>query len=438
MPTEHDCTRSPEYLALEQNTSTLLDLSGQIMARKPLADLLRDIIESSKRLLKAEAASLLLYNPNEDRLYFHVVEGGRADIIRQRSIAMGQGMAGWVAQHRESLHLPDCHADPRFNSEFDKLTGFHTRNMICTPMLNRDRLVGVLQVMNKTEGGAFSDQDVRFLGYLAAQCAIAIENNRLVSIEIEAEQISAELNTARKIQQKTLPSRLPEIPGAGIDFRLIPARQLGGDYYNVVDLGGNRYLFLMADVSGKSVSAALIVASVYSFLQTYLIVQGERFELKDFVESLNKFLCQSTTSDKFVTAWFGLYDAVSRILVSISAGHEPCYLYRSGRVEPEVLSAGGLLLGMMNMPYQQEQVVLHPGDMLLCYTDGVTEAMSASDEEFGAERMLASVGRIIQGPAGDAPVCRRAVEAILTDIEAHRGPQIQSDDITLGVICVGG
>jgi phosphoserine phosphatase RsbU/P len=437
MSSDYDCTRSPEYVSLEQSTSVLLDLSGQIMARKPLSDLLRDIIESSKRLLQAEAASLLLYNTEENRLYFHVVEGGRADIIRQRSVAMGQGMAGWVAQHRETLHLPDCHADPRFNSEFDKLTGFRTRNMICTPMLNRERLVGVLQVMNKSEGGDFSEQDVRFLGYLAAQCAIAIENNRLVSIEIEAEQVSAELNTARSIQQKILPSRLPEIPGAGIDFRLIPARQLGGDYYNVVDLGGNRYLFLMADVSGKSVSAALIVASVYSFLQTYLIVQGGRFELKDFVESLNKFLCQSTTSDKFVTAWFGLYDAVSRTLVSISAGHEPCYVYRSGQTEPELLSEGGLLLGMMNLPYVQQEVVLNPGDMLLCYTDGVTEAMDEANEEFGAERMLASVGRVMEEADGEGPVCRRAVEAILSDIEVHRGRQIQSDDITLGVICVG-
>jgi phosphoserine phosphatase RsbU/P len=437
MPFEHDCTQSPDYLALEQNTSTLLDLSGQIMARKPLAELLGDIIESSKHLLQAEAASLLLYNPEEEKLYFHVVDGGRADIIRQRSVDIGQGMAGWVAQHRETLHLPDCHADPRFNAEFDKQTGFRTRNMVCTPMVDRNRLVGVLQVMNKSDGGNFSEQDVRFLEYLAAQCAIAIENNRLVSVEIESEQISAELNTARKIQQKTLPSHLPEIPGVGIDFRLIPARQLGGDYYNVVDLGGSRYLFLMADVSGKSVSAALIVASVYSFLQTYLIVQGGRFELKDFVESLNTFLCQSTTSDKFVTAWFGLFDADSRTLVSISAGHEPCYLYRCGSAKPEVLSAGGLLLGMMSMPYQFEQVVLEPGDMLLCYTDGVTEAMSETDEEFGADRMLQAVGIAVEAPDDGTPVCRRAVDAILYDIKLHRGAQIQSDDITLGVICIG-
>jgi sigma-B regulation protein RsbU (phosphoserine phosphatase) len=212
------------YQALEESTSILLDISGQIMTRKPHEDLLRDIIECSKMLLNAEASSLLLYDPAADRLVFHIVDGGTADVIKAQSLDLGEGTAGWVAQHRETLHLPDCHADPRFNANFDKLTGFRTRNMICTPMLYRDRLVGVIQVMNKANKGDFSAQDVRFLGYLAGQCAIAIENNRLVSVEIEAEQISAELETARNIQQKILPSVLPQVTGASIDFRLIPAK----------------------------------------------------------------------------------------------------------------------------------------------------------------------------------------------------------------------
>ncbi|MCC5926433.1 MAG: SpoIIE family protein phosphatase [Bacteroidetes bacterium] len=427
--------KSAEYRALEQQTGVLLDISGQIMTRKPHQELLKDIIDCSKSLLSAEASSLLLYNEAEERLHFHLVEGGSAEVIKTRSLALGEGTAGWVAQQREPLHLPDCHADPRFNANFDKITGFRTRNMICTPMLYRDRLVGVIQVMNKANEEAFTPQDVRFLGYLAGQCAIAIENNRLVSVEIESKQLSAELETARNIQQKTLPSSLPEISGVSIDFRLIPARQLGGDYYNVVRIDENKHLFIIADVSGKSVPAALIVASVHSFLQTYLIVKGTDFQLTDFVQSLNAFLCTSTTSDKFVTAWFGLYDATTCSLESISAGHEPCYLYRADTRGCEILSAGGLLLGMMNMLYQSEIVTLQKGDMLLCYTDGITEAMNSEDEEFGVDPMLSAASA--EWSKGDENNPASAVvQSVLDHVKDHRGIQLQSDDITLGVLVV--
>ena len=435
MHTPSDISSTPEYRALEQQTSVLLDVSGQIMTRKPHDELLRDIIECSKSLLSAEASSLLLYDPSDERLYFHVVDGGSADVIRSRSLALGEGTAGWVARNRETLHLPDCHADPRFNASFDKITGFRTRNMICTPMLYRDRLVGVLQVMNKTENRDFSEQDVRFLGYLAGQCAIAIENNRLVRVELASEQLSAELETARRIQEKILPDHLPELPGFSIDFRLIPAMQLGGDYYNVVQVDNDHYLFIIADVSGKSVPAALIVASVHSFLQTYLIVKSGAFSLVDFVQSLNAFLCTSTTSDKFVTAWFGLVDVRTRTLESISAGHEPSYLYRKGTTEPEVLSAGGLLLGMMNMPYTSERVTLGQSDLLLCYTDGVTEAMNPEQEEFGTETMLDVVVKQLDDTR-DSGSAKPTIDALLQAVARHRREHPQSDDITLGAICV--
>lgn len=171
------------------------------------------------------------------------------------------------------------------------------------------------------------------------------------------------------------------------------------------------------------------MASVYSFLQTYLIIKGASFQLTDFVQSLNQFLCTSTTSDKFVTAWFGLLDASKGKLESISAGHEPCYVYRAGNAAPESLSAGGLLLGMMNLPYLSEEITMHPGDMLLCYTDGVTEAMNPEHVEFGLPKMLEAVGKCSSDRSA-----HQIVESILSAVTEHRDTQIQSDDITLGVI----
>ena len=398
------------------------------MEKKPLESLLKDIIDGSKKLLGAEASSLLLYDKETKRLYFTIAEGGKGKMLKSNYVELGQGFAGWVAENKETLKVDDCYADPRFNPDFDKKTGFRTRNMLCTPMIRKGELIGVIQVINKKDEEAFSDQDISFFTALAAQCAIAIENSRLVQIELESEQFNTELNTARKIQQKTLPSKLPETNIADIEFCLIPAKYLGGDYYNLIRINESCSLIMIADVSGKSISAALIVASVYSFLQTYLIVNQDKFDLKDFVVSLNKFLTSSTTSDKFVTAWFGLLDEDAKKLHSISAGHDPTYFYDSAKSPLQTINKGGLILGLFEGDYELETFDLKKDDTFIVYTDGVTEAMNTAGEEYGKERFQ----YIIEKNLDSEP--KVILKKILDDVKIHRGTAAQSDDITMGII----
>jgi sigma-B regulation protein RsbU (phosphoserine phosphatase) len=423
-----ECNTCENYQDLLNKTLFFKDVSQQIMEKKPLGILLKDIMDGSKTLLNAEASSLLLFDAPSKKLFFTIAEGEKGTLLKSNAVELGQGFAGWVALHQKSLKIDDCYADDRFNPDFDKKTGFRTKNMLCTPMIRKGELIGVIQVINKIGASAFNNDDVSFFNALAAQCAIAIENARLVEIELESEHLSAELNTARKIQQKTLPSGLPEIPSADVHFSLTPAKHLGGDYYNVVRINESSCLFMIADVSGKSVSAALIVASVYSFLHTYLIVNKNDFDLKDFVESLNKFLMASTTSDKFVTAWFGLLDEKNKTLQSISAGHDPTYFYENGNAPLHKIENGGLLLGMMNMPYQTESFQLKSGDTFVVYTDGITEAMNEQQEEYGTERFQ----HIIEQYLGKTS--KSMIDAVVNDIISYRGAESQSDDITMGVI----
>lgn len=423
-----DCSLCENYQDLLNKTLFFKDVSQQIMEKKPLGNLLKDIMDGSKTLLNAEASSLLLYDAPSEKLFFTVAEGEKGTLLKSNAVELGQGFAGWVALHKESLKIDDCYADARFNPDFDKKTGFITKNMLCTPMIRKGELIGVIQVINKIGADVFSQDDVSFFNSLAAQCAIAIENARLVEIELESEQLNAELNTAKKIQQKTLPSSLPEIPMADVHFSLTPAKSLGGDYYNVVRINEKSSLFMIADVSGKSVSASLIVASVYSFLHTYLIINKNAFDLVDFVTSLNKFLLSSTTPDKFVTAWFGLLDEEQKTLQSISAGHDPTYFYEEGKTVLRTMESGGLLLGMMDFPYQTELIHLKPNDTFVVYTDGITEAMNEQQEEYGTERFQG----IIQQHLGKAS--KSIIEAVVDDILTYRGTESQSDDITMGVI----
>lgn len=400
----------------------------KISERKPLEKLLDEIIDASKSLLNSEAASLLLYDRKDNLLHYHTVAGSKRSAIKARTIKIGEGIAGWIAGKRIPAIIHDCYSDKRFNREFDSRSGFKTRNMICVPMLNKKDLIGVIQSMNKKGDRNFNKEDLDLFEALAAQCAVAIENARLTELEFREEQIRNELETARIIQQRFIQQEFPRFDDIDFNLKLIPAREVGGDYYYVGRIDGTKTLFIIADVSGKSISAALIVSTLYSFINFYLLQNSSNFTLKHFVESFNKFLISSTTPDKFVTAWFGLLDHRDRSLISISAGHNPTYLLQNGSDSFDTLSAGGLMLGSIDLPYQEERILLKKGDLISLYTDGVTEAMNSRKKEFGEERFKKILIRNRNCSA------QSIINSVIGDINKFRGAAEQSDDITIGII----
>lgn len=403
-------------------------ITHKISERKPLNKLLDEIIFSSKNLLNTEAASLVLYNKKDGLLHYHSVAGEKGSIIKAKSVRVGEGIAGWVAQNRKPLIIDNCYNDKRFNKEFDKKTGFKTLNMICVPMIKKKELVGVIQTMNKRKKKNFDKEDLDLFEALADQCAIAIENARLIDIEIESEQTKHELETAHKIQQCFLLAKLPNFHGLDVSIKLIPAKEVGGDYYYTVNLDDDKTLFFIADVSGKSVPAALIVSTLYSFFQFFVIQNKSDFQLKTLVELFNKFLVASTTPDKFVTAWFGLYSHSEKKLTSINAGHNPPFVLRNDSQIFEELSIGGLMLGSLDIPYTEETIHLSRGDIIVFYTDGIPEAMNKKSEELGENRFKKLIGdnRLASS--------EKISDEIIKAIEKFRGNAEQSDDITLGII----
>ena len=417
-----------EYLSLLNRIKFFQTIIHEISARKPLHELLDQIISSSKKLLDTEAASLLLYDKNESVLYFHTISGGKGASLKSKPLKLGEGIGGWVAMKKESLIINDCYSDLRFNKDFDTSTGFKTRNMICVPMINKHELVGIIQAINKKSGGKFNTEDLHLFEALGAQCAVAIENARLNEIEIKAEQTKHEMETAWKIQQRFLPEILPTVKNVDICIKLKPAREIGGDYFNVIQIDNETTLFFVADVSGKSIPAALIVSTLYSFLQFYFIVRKENYNANEFVQSFNRFLISSTTSDKFATAWFGFYSQSNKNLISINAGHNPTYLFKHGNSSFEKLSAGGLLLGSIDLPYSSEIINLQTGDMIVFYTDGIPEAMNKNEEEFGEERFEKLLSKNKNLDVSELS------KIVFDEIKVFRGDAEQSDDITLGIL----
>ena len=427
-PSYQDCNDCPNYSELIERLLFFNKVSQNILEKKPLPDLLNEIINSSKSLLNAEASSLLLYDRGENYLYFHTVSGEKRKALTHKKIKIGEGIAGWVAQHKNEININDCYSDPRFNKDFDKATGFKTRNMLCAPMIRKNELVGVIQVINKKDNRLFNEQDIDLFNLLASECALAIENARLAEVEIKTEQLNYELKIAHQIQQKLLPSKLPKLDGYELSAELIPAKEIGGDYYNVIKIDDDQTLFFVADVSGKSVSAALIVSTIYSFIQTYLIISSERFDLRDFVQSLNTFLITSTTQDKFATAWFGLLIHSEKKLISINAGHNPTFFFDNSSSELIELTKGGLLLGSIDFPYESEAIKLKRNDLIIFYTDGIPEAMNKSNIEYGEDRFKKLIVKYSPLPPD------KLLNKIITGVKKFRGTAEQSDDVTFGVI----
>lgn len=412
-----------------QQLNYLQKISQRISEMKSLDVLLFDIMQSCKELMNAEASSLLIYDEEEDVLNFEIVTNEKDDVIKKISCKMGEGIAGWVGLNRQPLLIEDCYDDPRFNPEVDKLTNFRTKSMICAPMVRNDKLIGVIQVINKKNDDIFREGDLNIFTILASQCAISIENAKLTEIQIQQKALERELKTARAIQQNLLPNALPDFKDIEVSFSLIPAKQVGGDYYNVYTINEDQTLFFVCDVSGKSISAALIVSTICSSILTYLKmikIKSEKFDLLELVKSLNRVLIESTTDEKFATCWFGLLEHSTKKFWSINAGHNTIYLYRESEVLE--LKEGGLFLGSIDMDFTIEELLLMKGDVVLCYTDGVPEAMNKEGGFYEDERLIES-GKFHKEKKSDL-----ILKGILDDLKEFVLDAEQSDDITCGVI----
>jgi sigma-B regulation protein RsbU (phosphoserine phosphatase) len=297
--------------------------------------------------------------------------------------------------------------------------------MLILPMLSQNTVRGLVLLGEKITKAEFLDDDVEFSSTLCNAAMISIENARLFQETIEKQKLEEELAIAREIQQRLLPKEAPELGDFELAAINIPTRQVGGDYYDYFPIDENRYLITIADVSGKGVPAALLMTNLQATLHAMMTAE---IPFAQIVFRINNFVHRNTTMDKFITAFFAIFDRQNGMITSINAGHNPPYLFHADGGF-ETLSEGGLLLGMFpNAPYKSESKQLREGDWVVLYTDGVSEAMSVSDEEFGEKRLE----EIIR--AGRDTSAAGMIEAISNAVKKHTEGAPQSDDITLVVL----
>jgi sigma-B regulation protein RsbU (phosphoserine phosphatase) len=297
---------------------------------------------------------------------------------------------------------------------------------VVVPMQIQQEVRGVLCLGEKMSRDDYSSRDLEFLYSLGNLAIISLENARLFKEAIEKQRLEDELLIAREIQKGLLPSRLPEIPNFEIAATNISSKQVGGDYYDVIAVGDSRYMLAIGDVSGKGTPASLLMANLQATIRA-LVPLG--LPMSELTKRVNDLIYESTSSDRFITFFWGVFDSAQRTLTYVNAGHNPPYLlHKDGSIDR--LEKGGMILGIMStmIPYEEETVRLHSGDLLVMFTDGVSEAMNRFSEEYGEPRLEKVLRTSLDMSA------QEVLDAIHLDVKSHCGDHPQSDDITLLVL----
>ena len=290
------------------------------------------------------------------------------------------------------------------------------------PMMVHGRLRGILALAFDQEFENLAAEELSLLASVASQVGLQSENLRLLEENIEKRHLAEQLATARRVQQRFLPQELPVTPGLDVVATCVSSLEVAGDYYDVIPLGKGRTLLAIGDVSGKGAGAAMIMANVQASLRA---LSGFKVELSQAVTQLNDVIYGNTETGQFITFFAAIYDPAGGTLTYVNAGHNPPRIVRSGG-EVISLDAGGPILGVLpNLRYEQVQVRVRPGDLFLSFTDGVTEARSPDDLEFGEDHLVWLVRE-----HGTEPL-ERIPETIQQAVEAHTGSTSFADDLTL-------
>ncbi len=407
-----------------RNLNALLEVSRALGAEMHLDSLLPVIIHKTTEMMDAERSSLFIYDPESDELWSKVAEGMGEKVIR---LPAGVGIAGDVAETLETANIPDAYDDPRFNPEFDKQTNFKTKSILCMPMTTRaGELIGVIEVLNKTDGGTFQESDEKLLEALCIQAGVAIVRARLTEAFLEKQRIEESLKLAADIQMGMLPSTFPAFPERN-DFDLfagiIPAKEVGGDFYDFFLIDKKHLCFVIGDVSGKGIPAALFMALTKTQIKAS---SSRRRTPGDVLFRANNDLCHENESGMFCTLFYGIMNTETGEVTYANAGHNPPYLITNSGEPVQIESTGGIALGVMEeMEFESATFTISKGDSIFLYTDGVNEAMNEADEEYSYERLEDYLKENSTGSITDM------VDRNLESVKEFAGTTPQSDDITV-------
>lgn len=410
---------SEETVRRSLEKEVLLEVAKTLSAPLEVDEVIAAILESLRQVVAYDAAAVYLLDRRTQALERVAAVGYPAGTDEAFGLRVGEGLSGWVAKTGEAVIVADVRNDPRYVAARPG-----TRSEIAAPLQVRGRTIGVFNLESDQED-AYHEGHLEMLGGFASQAAVAVERARMTRDLLEQRRLERELAIAREIQASFLPKSAPSVPGFELAGTARTHAQVGGDYYDFIRVSEGRLGLAIADASGKGIPAAILMAG---FRMSLLAEIRNEFAIRAVMRKVNSLLHESTDRDKFVTAFYGLLDWRNGVLTFSNAGHNPPILVRAGG-RLEHLTEGGVALGVLpSAQYEDRPVAFHPGDVLLLYTDGVSEAENVSGEQFGQARLEQTLAGLVGGTA------EHILEGIVDAVVTWAGERGQTDDLTLVVV----
>ena len=423
---------SKEYLKLQdenfrlknavEELSILNDIATAITSTQSLEKVIELMVKRCIKHLKVEQGAIMLLGEQSSEKPFQTMirkQDSSTEILPYR---FDTQLTGWMLKNKAPLLLNEIKNDDRFKFTNDIDLPFKT--LLSVPISFKGKMIGLLTVFNKKSETGFSSDDQRLLSIIAAQSANVIENARLLQQEQELFKLEEEYRMAKEIQLNILPKKIPTINGYDISAINISAKEVGGDYYDFMKLPENKIAFCLGDITGKGLPAAMLMANLQATLRGQTLTQKN---ICENIKNSNVLLLNSTAENRFATLFYAELDYTNHKLIYCNAGHDAPISNLSNQVTR--LDKGGLLLGCFEFAeYENGSKPFEPGEILLIFSDGVTEAMNENDEEFGEERLIRVLKLNVNSTA------KELIDKIITEVKIHSSKVEQSDDITLMVI----
>ncbi len=406
----------------EEALNAVLDLNEWFAGTRNLDEILQDTAERIAKAMKVKACGIRLLNEETGEMVIRAVYNLSDAYLNKGPVVLGENPIDTAAMAGETVFIENAATDPRVRygrqaEEEGLVSG------LCVPMTYRGQTVGVIRVYSGRRH-RFSREEEALLRSAGSQSAAGIIEARLVEQHRETERYTRQMHYAGEIQRRMIPSSAPD--HKFVDFGCVydPSLELGGDFYDFIDLGGDGNIgFSIADVVGKGIPAALMMASVRSALRAHA---PSRADIRRIISRVNQHMCRDTLPSEFVTLFYGVFHADRRRLTYINAGHDPPLLLRGDTLRE--LDTGGLVIGVVpDAEHSEDTVDLQPDDVIVFYTDGVVDALNYEDEAFGRQRLRESISKYRDCPAPEL------AEQIKWDTRRFAGLAQQNDDITIVV-----
>lgn len=405
-----------------EELSILNDIATAITSTQSLEKVIELMVQRCIKHLKVSQGAVMLLEEKDSEKPFQTMireQDSSSQILPYR---FDNQLTGWMLKNKAPLLINDIKTDERFS--FANETDLPVKTVLSVPISLMGKMIGLLTVFNKKTESGFTTDDQRLLSIIAAQSAHVIENARLLQKEQELIKLEEEYRMAKEIQLNILPKSIPDIEGYDIYAVNIPAKDVGGDYYDFIKLTGNRILLCLGDITGKGLPAAMLMANLQATLRGQALTQKK---VSDAIKNSNVLLINSTSDNRFATLFYAELDYSEHTLTYCNAGHDPPMNIKENNLTR--LTEGGLLLGCFDfVEHAQAVKKIEPGELLVIFSDGISEAMNEKEEEFGEEKLIEILNSNLDLTA------RELVNKIVSEVKLHSRTAEQSDDITVMVL----